>query len=275
MTESRPGAARMVRPPASIALLLSAVAVPLAAAAALAGLLWPEDLYGDPAVAAIIRGQDLITLLSIPVLAVALVAARRGSAHALIVVAGIMAYLLYTYTGAALAYDFNRLFLVYVAIFALSASVLVTLVATLDAEALRRRFDGAEPRRSVIAFLVFIAIALGIGELAQVVSAIASGDPPVIEGTDAPLNFVFALDLGVIVPLSVLAATWLWRGHPWGHLLAGVLLVKAATMGLALLSMSWFAARAGVPGDDLTPLWLIVAVGGLGLSGWFLYHCRD
>ena len=65
------------------------------------GLLMPEELYGESAVAAIIQGQDLATLLSLPVLVVALVRARAGSVAGLIVWAGVLSYVLYTYTGGA------------------------------------------------------------------------------------------------------------------------------------------------------------------------------
>jgi hypothetical protein len=40
------------------------------------------------------------------------------------------------------------------------------------------------------------------------------------------------------------------------------------------VSMSWFAWRADLPGDGLLAVWIAVAVGGLGLSAWFLRHCR-
>lgn len=259
----------------SVALLLTALVVPLGVVASAAGLLAYEDLYGAPRLAAIIRGQDLVTLCALPIMAASALTARRGFARGLIVWAGLLGYLLYTYTGAALAYDFNRLFPAYLALFAGSGFALAALVLAVDDEALRARFDGGEPRRPVAVFLVLMAGALGIGEVAQMAAAVASGETPVIEGTDAPLNFVFALDLGVVVPLSLLGAAWLGRGAPWGHLLAGVMLVKAATMGLALLSMSWFAARAGVPGDGLLPLWVVIAAGGFTGIMWLLRHCRS
>lgn len=257
-----------------MAVMLTAIAVPLAVLAALAGLLMPDELYGEPGLAAIIQGQDLVTLATVPLLAASMWAARRGSARAVVVWAGLLGYLLYTYTGAALVYDFNRLFPVYLALFSLSGFALVALAVALDVEAFRARFDGREPRRAVAVFLALMAVVLAIGEVGQVVAAVVSGTAPVIAGTDAPLNFIFALDLGAIVPLSLIAAAWLWRGAPWGYLLGGLMLVKAATMGLALISMAWFAERAGLPGDPLVPLWGVIAAGGFAGTVWLLRHCR-
>lgn len=87
--------------------------------------------------------------------------------------------------------------------------------------------------------------------------------------------FVYVLDLGVIVPLALIAALRLLRRRVWGEALAAVLLMKAATMGLALLSMTWFAARAGLGiAAGLTALWVGIAGGGLALSIRLLAHCR-
>jgi hypothetical protein len=113
-------------------------------------------------------------------------------------------------------------------------------------------------------------------ELAQIAAALATGTvPELIERSDGAGNFVYVLDLGVVVPLSLLAASWLRRRSAWGDVLAGVLLVKAATMGLALLSMTWFSWRAGQPVEvGLTAAYTAIAAGGLAMSAWFFNHCR-
>jgi uncharacterized membrane-anchored protein len=78
------------------------------------------------------------------------------------------------------------------------------------------------------------------------------------------------------VPLSLLSAWWLWSDRPWGFVLAGFVLVKAAAMGLALLSMTAFALRASLPVDTgLSVAWAGLAVTGLSMSVWFFQHCRS
>lgn len=259
-----------------VAQILTVPIILLAAVAGAGGLFIP-GLYGEsPTIAAVIRGQDLVTLMALPFLAAALRGIVRGSKRAVLVWFGIVGYLLYTYTGAAFVYDFNPFFLIYVAIFSLSAFALVTVAAGLDADSVKNAFAVSAPRGPVIAFLAMIAFILGVGELGQVVQFLVTGTvPELIPGTDAPPNFVFALDLGVIVPLSVLAAVSLWRRRAWGYILSGFLLIKAATMGLALLAMTWFGTTVGLPADGLTVVWFLIAIGGLGLSAWFLRHCKD
>lgn len=69
--------------------------------------------------------------------------------------------------------------------------------------------------------------------------------PAMIEEARTPTVFVYVLDLGVVVSLSLSSAWWLLTDRAWGHVLAGFALVKSATMGFALLSMTVFALRAG------------------------------
>jgi hypothetical protein len=53
------------------------------------------------------------------------------------------------------------------------------------------------------------------------------------------------------------------------------MLIKAAAMGLALLGMTWFTLRTGGEAAiELTATWVMIAAGGMGMSLWFLWHCR-
>lgn len=258
-----------------VAQILTILVALLATIAAAGGLFIP-GLYRDPATfVPVLQGQDLVTLIALPVMGVMLLAARRGSARATLVWLGLLGYLCYTYTGAAFAYAFNAFFLLYVALFALSIGALVAIASGIDAADLQRRFDATVPRRPVAIFLSMIALMIAIVELGEIISFLTSGTiPPIITRSGGVTNFVYVLDLGVIVPLALLAVRWLWCRLPWGDILAGFLLIKASAMGLALLSMNWFSLRAGLPTDDLNVLWSVIAFGGVGLSVWFLRHCR-
>ena len=245
--------------------------VGLAAVASLAGAVVP-GLYAEDALAAAMRGQDVATLLVLPILILALHRMKRASPRATVVSIGLLAYLLYTYAGAAFAYHFNRLFLVYVAAFSLSALALWAAVSGIDAVEMQRRFGTAAPRRAAAVFAAAIALLLGVSELAQIVPALAAGGvPDLIARSEGAGNFVYVLDLGVVAPLAVVAAVWLWRGAPWGDVLGAIILIKATTMGFALLAMTWFAVRAGQPLErGLTIAYGAMALGSLGMSLWFL-----
>jgi thiamine transporter ThiT len=263
----------MIRPPSTrwVAQQLTGLVAALGAMASTAGLVLP-DLYREQALAPAMRGGDLVTLAACAVLATALIAERRGSRRARLVVPGLLAYLLYTFTGAAFAYRFNQLFLLYVALFSLALAALYATVAALDRR--QRWFDGAAPRKGAALFLAAIASLLALSELAQIVAALRTGtEPPLIAMSEGAGNFVYALDLGVVAPLSLAAAAGLWRARPWADVLASLLLVGAGAMGLALSSMTWFAAGAGAPPETaLTVGYALVGAGGVALSVALLRH---
>jgi hypothetical protein len=249
--------------------------ITLLTALAAAGGLFIPNLYQDSsALIPIVQGQDLVTLLVVPLLIFTALDAHRGSTRSLLIYIGLLGYILYTYTGAAFAYHFNKFILVYIALFSLSLLTLIGVLLAVQAADIRAQFDAATPRKPIVAFLLIIAFALGLGELAQIVGFYLTGElPQAMQEIEATTYFVYVLDLGLIVPLCLLAAYWLWRDKAWGYVLATTMLIKAATMGLALLSMKWFAIRHGQSTDGLTPLWVAIAGGGLGLSYWMLKHC--
>jgi hypothetical protein len=261
-----------------VAYLLTAAMIPLVALAAVGGLFIP-GLYRDaPTIVAAMQGQDLVTLLATGALLIALLGARRGSDRATLAWIGLLGYVGYTYIGAAFSYAFNAFFLLYVALFSLSSFALVAAATGIDAVALRERFDPTHPRRSVAIFLGLLALVLTLLWLGQILPFYTTGVVPAIL-TLAKVNtwYVWALDLGLIVPLALLGAIWLWQQKPWGYVLAGYMLIKATTMGLALLAMNWFNLRAGQPTDpiELLSFYTVLAVSGLGLSVWFFRHCRE
>jgi hypothetical protein len=117
---------------------------------------------------------------------------------------------------------------------------------------------------------------LSLAEGREILAFLTAGTlPPLMARTGGTTFFVYALDLGFVAPLCILASIWLWRQAAWGYILASCLLIKAATMGLALLSMDWFAGRAGLPSDGLEGIWTVITAGGLGLSIWLFQHCRE
>ncbi|HWI62672.1 MAG TPA: hypothetical protein VNT75_12575 [Symbiobacteriaceae bacterium] len=259
--------------------ILTVIILVLATVATAGGLLIP-NLYRDNAwIAEQNRGGDLVTLaLAVPALMVSLVGVRRGSARATLAWVGLLGYMLYTYVGAAFAYSFNIFFLIYVALFSCSVFALITGLANVDVTALKQKFDAGTPRKSVITFLVVVGLALTAMWLGQIMPFLTAGKlPELIVKGETPTNFVYVMDLGIIVPLSFLSAYLLGRRAPWGYLLSGCVMIKAAAMGLALLSMSLFSWLAGTltpEGIQLTYIWVVLAVSSLTMSVWFFRHCR-
>ena len=132
-------------------------------------------------------------------------------------------------------------------------------------------------RRPIVVFLILVALMLAASELGQIIPAMFSNEiPDLIARSEWMGNFVYVLDLGVVVPLAVLSAVWIGRAHPWGFVLGGCLLIKAITMGLALLAATWFSVRAGQSLEHgLTIGYASMTAAAIGLSAWFFRHCQD
>jgi hypothetical protein len=246
---------------------LSALIIVLALPAHLTGLLVPS-IYRDPAVLLPQNlGTDVVTLcLAVPLLAVTTIALGKGSARARLLWLGALGYLVYAYGMYALGVRWNQLFLVYVALFGLALFAFIIGLVGTDAVELRARLAGRVPARAVAAYLVLIALMVAALWLAEELRALVAGVvPPSVVQTETPTNVVHVFDLGVVLPAMVVAAVMLLRDRPWGYVLAGVLLVKATTIGLWVVVMIWFSARQGLatPAAYTGFFVLLTALGGV------------
>ena len=111
--------------------------------------------YDIPIIALGFKMADAVTLsLAIPLLILALVLYRRGSLRGGILLAGVLAYFLYNYSSLALGAAYNNLFLVYVAIMALSLFAFVIALGTFDPVALVTHFLPTLPQRAIGLYLI-------------------------------------------------------------------------------------------------------------------------
>ncbi|WP_158056603.1 hypothetical protein [Halorussus halophilus] len=240
----------------------------LAALATGVGLFVPEFYRDAPALLPQVYGQDLLTLLvALPMLAASLYFATRGSLRGYVVWLGVLGYLLYTYASYSFMTAFNELYLVYTTLLWLTLVTFVGGLVRLDAVALKRSL-GDLPVRSYVLFQGLLVALIALLWLAEILPAIFDGTtPPSVAEAGLPTSVIYALDLGVVLPAFALSAYWLWRRRAWGYVFTAVLLVKATTLGLAVLAMAYFMIRAG----SAVPLPQIVIFGALTLvSGTLL-----
>jgi hypothetical protein len=192
---------------------LAAVATFLAAGAAVAGLA-VRGLYVDaPNWVQQAQGTDLATLLlAVPVLAVGLGLASRGSAAGRLAVLAGLLYLVYNYAIFAFSVAMNPLTALHIAIFGLALwSLLLTGRSAVDrAEEVTERLN----RRAAGGLLVGVAAMFGLLWLAQIGSVATTGVlPPDLIKAGISSNPVYALDLGFFLPLCAIAGIGLLRRH--------------------------------------------------------------
>jgi hypothetical protein len=254
-------------------LRLTVLIVLLAPPVHLIGLLLPW-IYRDPTVLLPQNlGTDLVTLcLGIPLLGLSAGAMRGGSVRARLLWLGALGYLVYAYGMYALGVRWNPLFLAYLALFGLSFFALIVGLVGTDAAAFRDRVNARAPVRLVATYLITIAVLVSAMWLAEEVGALLSRTvPPSVVQFETPTNIVHVFDLALVLPAFVLAAVMLLRGRPWGYVLAGMLLVKASTVGLWVAVMIWFSARQGFGTPPAyTALFVALTLAGVALSWRFL-----
>ena len=246
----------------------------LSIVAILLGLLRPGHYRDTEYFLAQIFGQDLVTLgLGVPLLAIGCWFAMRGSLRGYVVWLGAMGYMLYTWASYALMLYFNEFFLGYVALFGLSLFAFVGGILHLDPAPVRSRLDGRFPNRLAIAYLLGMGLFVAAGWLADIVPATLSGGvPEAVRLGAVPTSVIYAMDLAVLLPAVLIVAVWLRQRRAWGYVFTGVLLVKFATLGLAVFAMEarlWQTGQGGAPGMMAVFAFVALASAVLGLKYLF------
>jgi len=238
---------------------LAWVAVPLAAVASAAGVL-VSDVYRDaPYWVQQARGTDVATLfLAVPLLAIGLLTARR-SVVARAAVVGVLLYFVYNYAIFAFAVGVNALSGLYIVLLGLAVwSVGLSLTSRAPVPPMVDL-----PRRVTATTLIVIAILFGLLWLGQIGQATLTGTIPVdVERAGLPTNPVYALDLGLFLPLCIVAGVGVLRRHTASGAFALPMLIWLALTSAGIVSGFWFTAQAG----EIVPLPVVVLVSTIGMA---------
>ena len=192
------------------------------------------------------QANDLVALvLGLPLLGGSFWLTLRGSLRGRLLLTGTLGFILYTYITMCFGAAYNRLFLLYVALFSLSLYAFILSMMSFDLKTLPYHFSEKLPRGWIAGLLFFAAVFLSFAWLGRIAATFAPGNIPALENTTS--MFIQAMDLGLIVPLCLLAGILLLRRSPWGYLLASVGMMKFLTMGTAVSLMGVNMARVGVP----------------------------
>lgn len=216
-----------------------------------------------------LRGQDLLTLLTVPVLLWAGVRARAGSLRAHLVWVALLFYVAYTYLMYVVT-PFNDMFLLYVAAIGLASYGVLNGLFRIDVRVASGAFTDF-PRHGLGAFLLAVGALFVTLWLAQILPAIPGDVPEGLIVYDIP-NTVHVLDLAFVLPLMIATGVLLFRGHQVAPVLATLLLVKMTTIGLALMFMNGFvSAEGGQINVAETAIWGVIVVVG---AAWLVVVMR-
>ncbi|HVZ39450.1 MAG TPA: hypothetical protein VHI13_09245 [Candidatus Kapabacteria bacterium] len=177
-------------------------------------------------------------LIGLPLLALGIHLRRRGSLRGRLLLAGLFFYFFYNYLMYATMTAFNPFFLVYVAIFALSSVAFLVNLGEIDVAGLPAAVTPHFPRRTFIAYSLGMGVMIALLWLRLTVSIMAAGRfPAEIAGMNTLQTQ--AMDLGMIVPLTISAGLLLWRRRPWGYMLAAI--VASFGLMMCIVLPAWIA----------------------------------
>jgi hypothetical protein len=195
--------------------------------------------------APVLRGTDAVTLfVCVPLLLVAVVWYGRGSLRGGLLLTGMLAFFLYNAASLGFGVAYNELLLIYIASFSLSLFAFIRALASIDLDELAARTSAKFPRRGVAIFLFLAGLSLVVW-LLDIVSALVQNTVPPTLGpytTEA----TYLIDLGVILPAAYLAGILVLRRKPLGTLLALVVTLLNAVIGLVVASQSIVQMLEGV-----------------------------
>ncbi len=202
--------------------------------------------YDTVSSAAQMQGNDLVTLVvGLPLLTISAFLAFRGSLRGHLLLTGTLGFFLYTYMSMASLASYNSLFLVYVAIFALSLYAFILCMMSFDLSALPKAFSDKLPYKWIVGLMFTVGGFLLLAWLGRIVPPLFQNQTPVLENTTTLV--IQFMDLGLIVPLAFLGGFLLLRRNAWGYLLSSIMLTKGVTLGLGVSAMAINMARVGVP----------------------------
>ena len=208
--------------------------------------LYGKGLYYNDSVSMVpqARAQDIVTLfIGIPLLVISLILVNKNSIKGKLLLTGTIGYFLYTYTSYSFLMSYNKFFLIYVALMSLSLFTFVLNITSAELKNLEFQFRPKFPKKYIGIFSITIGVFISFLWLSMIISSI--GKIPVILEHYTTL-VIQAMDLGLIAPASILSGIMLIKNKSLGYLLSPIIIIKGATLVLAVSMMAIFMVFSGV-----------------------------
>jgi len=208
-------------------------------------------------------GWDVFALLvAVPALVISVPFVARGSFRGTLVATGLLGYFLYMHLEYAVTWALGPILLLFIATFAACLVGIVGAAVILARGGLASRFDERFPRRAWAGLSLGMSLLLSVMWIGRIFEALTA-TVPVLHGETTMT--IQVLDLGLVVPISVVIAIAALRRHPAGLAAAAAFAATFVTMTAAIAAMmvsSWVVTGVSA----LAPIVLFGAASIAG--GW-------
>ena len=197
-------------------------------------------------------GQDMADLfIVLPFLLISSWLAYRGIRKSLLIWAGVIAYIVYTFTIYCFAIHFNQLFIIYCLTLGLAIYLLAWFILSQYAKPVKEWFNNKAPVKLAGIYMISIAVIFYVLWLMQIIPANVNYNVPK-EIADAGLftNPVHVLDLSVCLPAIFITGILLLRHHWIGFLLAPAVLTFFILMDLSIGGLTIIMKWRGLEAND-------------------------
>jgi hypothetical protein len=218
--------------------VLAALAGLAAAVASLTGFV--PGLYRDRTVViAQTHGYDVGNLIVVAVLGFGLAWSLGGSVRGRLVVIGALGCLAYGYVTYAFMIVLNPVTVLYIAVIGLAGWSAVTGLLQFDGEEVEGVERSQLLRRATGVFMLLLVVLFAFNWLHQIAAAVISGHLPAdLAAAGWPMNPVWVLDLGFVLPLVGLGGVRILRRRSYGVLITIAALVFMASLSVTVLALS-------------------------------------
>ena len=210
--------------------ICSLVIAALVVVASVGGFLLSDQVYPADGVRTWVINDGVNLVIGLSFLLVSMGLARQGRLVGLLSWPGALFSILYIYVVYMIAVPFGVLFVVHVALVALSASTLIALVAAIDHQVVQQRVAGQVPARTGGGILVVLGIFIVLRQLGMIIQALAG--PAAVPAAEVAL---WIDDLVVACPALIVVGVQLWRRQPLGHVGGAGLLLAYGLLSLGLV----------------------------------------
>jgi hypothetical protein len=253
---------------------LAMLAGAAAAIASLSGFI--PGVYRDPkAVIAQSHGFDIGNLIAVLILGLGLTWSARGSFRGRLVATGALGYLIYSFVTYAFLIVLNAATVLYIAVLSFGVWSFIAGFAAVDNHEADRLVAGHSYQRLTAGFMIVIAALFALAWLREIAGSVVSGRlPAALAGAGWPMNPVYVLDLGFVIPLAVLGGLRLFRGKPGGARLAVPFLIFLPLLSTSILLMTVFMAIDGQPFAMPLVVVFVVALAISAALAWVALRTR-